>query len=94
MYGCYETIKDIQDQGTMATIKHFIANEQEHLRQAWKWVLPNALSPNIDDHTMHEVYAWPFSDAVKTEMLSPGLHWIYVLLQRDNGSNYEFSKWY
>ncbi|OPB41313.1 GH3 beta-glucosidase [Trichoderma guizhouense] len=66
----YETIKGIQDQGVMATIKHFIANEQEHFRQAWEWVLPNALSSNIDDRTMHEVYAWPFGDAVKAGVAS------------------------
>ncbi|KAL7947548.1 glycoside hydrolase family 3 protein [Trichoderma barbatum] len=66
----YETIKGIQDQGVMATIKHFIANEQEHFRQAWEWVLPNALSSNIDDRTMHEIYAWPFGDAVKAGVAS------------------------
>ncbi|KAL7813843.1 family 4 carbohydrate esterase [Trichoderma aethiopicum] len=66
----YETIRGIQDQGVMATIKHFVANEQEHFRQAWEWVLPNALSSNIDDRTMHEIYAWPFGDAVKAGVAS------------------------
>ncbi|RFU80211.1 beta-glucosidase e [Trichoderma arundinaceum] len=65
-----QTIKGIQDQGVMATIKHFIANEQEHFRQAWEWVLPNALSSNIDDRTLHEIYAWPFGDAVKAGVAS------------------------
>ncbi|KAM5349082.1 hypothetical protein ACJ41O_008905 [Fusarium nematophilum] len=65
-----ETIKGIQGQGVMATIKHFIGNEQEHFRQSWEWGLPNALSSNIDDRTMHEIYAWPFLDAVKAGVAS------------------------
>ncbi|KAF5007476.1 hypothetical protein FDECE_6198 [Fusarium decemcellulare] len=65
-----ETIKGIQDQGIMATIKHFIGNEQEHFRQSWEWGLPNAISSNIDDRTLHEIYAWPFTDAVKAGVAS------------------------
>ncbi|CAM1506175.1 Fc.00g058160.m01.CDS01 [Cosmosporella sp. VM-42] len=68
--GGAETIKGIQDQGVMATIKHFVANEQEHFRQSWEWGLPNALSSNVDDRTMHELYAWPFADAVKAGVAS------------------------
>lgn len=60
-----ETIKGIQEEGVIATIKHFIGNEQEHFRQSWRWGLPNALSSNIDDRTLHEVYGWPFQDSVK-----------------------------
>ncbi|KAI6781875.1 beta-glucosidase [Emericellopsis cladophorae] len=67
---CAETIKGIQDQHVMATIKHFVGNEQEHFRQAWEWGLPNAISSNIDDRTMHEIYAWPFGDAVKAGVAS------------------------
>ncbi|OLN96450.1 putative beta-glucosidase E [Colletotrichum chlorophyti] len=65
-----ETIKGIQEQGVMATIKHFVANEQEHFRQSWEWGLPNAISSNIDDRTLHELYAWPFLDAVKAGVAS------------------------
>ncbi|KAL2257683.1 hypothetical protein VTK26DRAFT_9317 [Humicola hyalothermophila] len=54
----------------MATIKHFVANEQEHYRQPWEWGLPHAISANIDDRTMHELYAWPFGDAVKAGVAS------------------------
>jgi beta-glucosidase len=60
-----ETIKGIQQEGVIATIKHFIGNEQEHFRQSWEWGLPNAMSSNIDDRTLHEMYAWPFQDSVK-----------------------------
>lgn len=65
-----ETVKGIQSEGVMATIKHFIANEQEHFRQPWEWGLPHAVSSNIDDRTLHELYAWPFGDAVKAGVAS------------------------
>ncbi|EFQ32559.1 glycosyl hydrolase family 3 N terminal domain-containing protein [Colletotrichum graminicola] len=65
-----ETIKGIQDQGVMATIKHFVANEQEHFRQSWEWGLPNAMSSNVGDRAMHELYAWPFLNAVKAGVAS------------------------
>ena len=56
----YETIAGIQSQGVIATAKHFIANEQEHFRQG-----PGAISSNLDDRTLHEMYLWPFQDSVK-----------------------------
>lgn len=65
-----ETIRGIQEQHVMATIKHFVANEQEHFRQSWEWGTPNAISSNVDDRTMHEVYAWPFANAVKAGVVS------------------------
>ncbi|KAL6870204.1 hypothetical protein ACO1O0_001542 [Amphichorda felina] len=67
---CAETIRGIQDQHVMATIKHFIANEQEHFRQSWEWGLPNAMSSNVDDRTLHEIYAWPFANAIKAGVAS------------------------
>ncbi|CAJ2502363.1 Uu.00g097570.m01.CDS01 [Anthostomella pinea] len=59
----YETITGIQSQGVITSTKHFIGNEQETHRQ------PNSdgiesVSANIDDKTMHELYLWPFQDAV------------------------------
>ena len=60
-----QTIKGIQDAGVIATAKHYLLNEQEHFRQAWEWALPNAISSNIDDRTLHEIYAWPFAESVK-----------------------------
>ena len=65
-----EAIAGIQDQGVMATIKHFIANEQEHFRQPWEWGLPHAISSNVGDRAMHEMYAWPFADAVRAGVAS------------------------
>ena len=42
--------------GVITSVKHFIGNEQETDR--------NLVSANIDDKTMHEVYLWPFQDAI------------------------------
>lgn len=65
-----QTIKGIQDAGVMATAKHYVGNEQEHFRQAWEWGIPNAISSNIDDRTLHEIYAWPFADSVRAGVAS------------------------
>lgn len=65
-----ETVRGIQDQHVMATIKHFVGNEQEHFRQGWEWGVPYSLSSNIDDRAMHELYAWPFADAIKAGVAS------------------------
>ncbi|KAI9817427.1 MAG: hypothetical protein M1827_001036 [Pycnora praestabilis] len=59
------TINGIQDEGVIATAKHYILNEQEHFRQSFEWGLPNAMSSNIDDRTLHELYLWPFADSVR-----------------------------
>jgi beta-glucosidase-like glycosyl hydrolase len=63
--GAANTIRGIQDEGVIATAKHFIGNEQEHFRQSFEWGLPNAMSSNIDDRTLHELYLWPFAEAVR-----------------------------
>lgn len=52
----YETIKGMQGSGVQATAKHFILNEQELNRET--------LSSSVDDRSMHELYLWPFADAV------------------------------
>jgi beta-glucosidase len=65
-FGGSETIKGMQDNGVIATVKHFIGNEQEMYRMD---IIPHglmkAISSNIDDRTLHELYAWPFMDAIK-----------------------------
>jgi len=67
--GMAESVRGIQDAGVVACAKHFIANEQEHFRQApeaagYGFNISESLSSNIDDKTMHELYLWPFADAV------------------------------
>ena len=64
-YAAAETIRGIQGEGVIATAKHFIGNEQEHYRQSFEWGLPHAISSNIDDRTLHELYLWPFAESVK-----------------------------
>ncbi|KAI0442735.1 glycoside hydrolase superfamily [Xylaria telfairii] len=59
----YQTVNGIQSTGVVTSTKHFIANEQETNRNPEKGV--TAVSSNIDDKTMHELYLWPFQDAVK-----------------------------
>ncbi|KAI2612207.1 glycoside hydrolase family 3 protein [Hypoxylon fragiforme] len=65
-----ETIKGIQDAGVIACAKHYIGNEQEHFRQVTEEegrniTIAESISSNIDDKTMHELYLWPFADAVR-----------------------------
>ncbi|TVY83615.1 Beta-glucosidase A, partial [Lachnellula suecica] len=68
--GIAETVKGIQDAGVIACAKHFIGNEQEHFRQVgeaqgYGYNITESGSANIDDVTMHELYLWPFADAVR-----------------------------
>ncbi|KAK3299320.1 glycoside hydrolase family 3 protein [Chaetomium fimeti] len=55
-------IRGVQEQGVIATIKHYIGNEQEMFRM-YNPFQPG-YSANIDDRTLHEVYLWPFAEAV------------------------------
>lgn len=65
-FGGAETIKGMQANGVIATVKHFIGNEQEMYRMDIPpHGLMKAISSNIDDRTLHELYAWPFMDAIK-----------------------------
>ncbi|KAI2471132.1 glycoside hydrolase family 3 protein [Annulohypoxylon bovei var. microspora] len=52
-----ETIIGSQSAGVVASVKHYVLNEQEHFR--------SGISSNLADKTMHEVYLWPFADAVR-----------------------------
>ncbi|KAF2664477.1 beta-glucosidase M [Microthyrium microscopicum] len=47
----------------IACVKHFVGNEQETHRNPSGLV--SAVSSDVDDRTMHEVYLWPFQDAVR-----------------------------
>ncbi|KAK4239642.1 hypothetical protein C8A03DRAFT_42720 [Achaetomium macrosporum] len=56
------TIQGVQEQGIIATIKHYIGNEQEMYRMYN--VFQPGYSANIGDRTLHEIYLWPFAEAV------------------------------
>jgi beta-glucosidase len=57
-----ETVIGVQKAGVITSVKHFIGNEQETNRNPEGNV--SAVSSNIDDKTIHELYLWPFADAV------------------------------
>lgn len=64
-----DTIEGIQKSNVIACAKHYIVNEQELFRQGGEardqgFDVSEAISSNLDDKTMHEVYNWPFADAV------------------------------
>ncbi|KAF6805234.1 glycosyl hydrolase family protein [Colletotrichum musicola] len=56
------TIEGMQSAGVQATAKHYIVNEQEVNRET--------MSSNVDDRSMHELYLWPFAEAVRADVAS------------------------
>ncbi|KAJ4391555.1 hypothetical protein N0V93_005173 [Gnomoniopsis smithogilvyi] len=55
--------KGIQDRGVIATPKHWLFNEQEYRRTVTD--AGEAMSSDVDDRTLHELYAFPFMDALR-----------------------------
>jgi len=56
------------EKNVMSCVKHFIANEQETNRIPPALIpgaLNQSLSSNIDPKTEHELYIWPFQDAIR-----------------------------
>ncbi|ODQ52709.1 beta-glucosidase [Saitoella complicata NRRL Y-17804] len=69
----YETITGIQSQGVIACAKHYIAYAQEHFRQVgeaegYGYDITDSYSSNLGQRTLHELYAWPFQDAVRANV--------------------------
>ncbi|KAL2214655.1 glycoside hydrolase family 3 protein [Sarocladium strictum] len=54
-----ETIDAVQGVGVQTAVKHYILNEQELNRET--------MSSNPDDRTTHELYLWPYVDAIHAE---------------------------
>lgn len=61
------SVSGIQSAGVQACSKHYIANEQETQRTLTNvdGVEIDAVSSNLDDRTLHELYLWPFANAVR-----------------------------
>ncbi|RYP26010.1 hypothetical protein DL767_008192 [Monosporascus sp. MG133] len=62
------SVSGVQSVGVQACSKHYIGNEQETQRTSTvneDGIIVEAVSANIDDRTIHELYLWPFADAVK-----------------------------
>jgi beta-glucosidase len=57
-------VSGIQGAGVVTSVKHCIGNEQETNRNPATAGNVSAVSSNIDDKTIHELYLWPFADAV------------------------------
>jgi len=65
------TITAMQE-SVIACVKHLIANEQESNRLPFLGgIIPllgvQSMSSNLDDRTTHELYLWPFYDAMRAE---------------------------
>lgn len=87
-----ETITAMQDVGVQACAKHFIAYEQETQRNPTypyltdssisnTEVTQESVSSNVDDRTLHELYLWPFANAVRAKVAS-----VMCAYNRVNGS--------
>ncbi|RDW58265.1 putative beta-glucosidase G [Coleophoma crateriformis] len=87
-----QTIGGMQSSGVQATAKHFIVYEQETQRiPTYNYstnatisitaVIQEAYSSNVDDRTMHELYLWPFANAVRSGVAS-----VMCSYNRINGS--------
>ncbi|EFX00050.1 beta-glucosidase [Grosmannia clavigera kw1407] len=78
--------RGMQEAGVIATPKHFLLNEQEFrrretARQPTPGIVGEAVSTNVDDRTLHELYVFPFMDA-----LAAGAAAIMCSYQRANHS--------
>lgn len=57
-----EVTTGLQGQGVISQMKHWLLNEQEWRRNPGS--MGESISSNADDRTIHELYAFPFMDAV------------------------------
>lgn len=77
------SVAGLQKNGVQSVGKHYIGNEQEMQRfpsgGRGDGPVIEALSSNIDDRTMHELYLWPFANGVKA-----GISWMMCGYQRLN----------
>ncbi|CAK7274258.1 hypothetical protein SEPCBS119000_006077 [Sporothrix epigloea] len=58
----YKTVTGSQSVGVITSTKHYVGYEQETNR--WLSGDIQSVSTNMDDRTMHELYLWPFQNAV------------------------------
>ena len=72
-----ESINGMQDAGVQANAKHFLAYEQETQRNPTyqpdaneTTYIQDSVSSNLDDRTLHEIYMWPFANAVRARVAS------------------------
>lgn len=60
-----QSILGLQE-SVIASVKHWVANEQETNRNpiSHEDGVTLSSSSNVDDRAMHETYMWPFQDAI------------------------------
>ncbi|KAF2261252.1 hypothetical protein CC78DRAFT_608618 [Lojkania enalia] len=78
------SVLGIQSVGVQACSKHYVGNEQETQRTSTvvsNGIVVEAISSNIDDRTLHELYVWPFANAVQA-----GTSAVMCAYNRVNGS--------
>jgi beta-glucosidase len=79
------TISGLQSNGLQACAKHWVAYEQETQRNPTYAddgsIIQESVSSNLDDRTMHELYMWPFANAVRAGVAS-----VMCSYNRINGS--------
>lgn len=70
----YLTVKHAQDKGVVTCAKHYMAYEQETFRNPYNLTEPYDVFPPlvqspidsiVDDRTSHQIYLWPFAEAVR-----------------------------
>ncbi|KAI5804272.1 beta-glucosidase 1 precursor [Geopyxis carbonaria] len=63
-------VRGVQEAGVVATVKHWVGNEQERYRLALgsPWVIFKALDSQVDERTLKELYEFPFDDAVRADV--------------------------
>lgn len=67
------TVVGVQSVGVQTATKHYIVNEQETQRVPSRYqntTTIEAISANVDDRTLHELYIWPFANAVHANTTS------------------------
>lgn len=63
-----QSIYGLQDAGVQSCAKHYVANEQETQRSSTTdadGTRIEGISSNVDDRTVHELYLWPFANAIQ-----------------------------
>lgn len=63
-----QSVSGVEANGVQTSSKHYIGNEQETQRVPSTkddGTVIEAISANIDDRTLHELYLWPFANAVQ-----------------------------
>lgn len=66
----FHTVQAVQNERVQATVKHYIANQQEHFR--------NTGSSNLDERTEREIYLHPFMRAIQAGAVAvmPGYNYV------------------